>query len=202
LVAGVTLGAVVWMHTHTGLDRTGTGDYLPTILAAVVLLELAPIGAGLIVAARTGSSLGAELGAMRVGEQIDALEMLGVSPMKTLVGPRVLACMIALPMLHIVIATLAILSGYVAESLASNTNWLKYQTACLKELYPSDVIPAGLKTIVFGFLIGTSACYRGLRAEGGAEGVGQAATSAVVLSCLLVLTADMLLVRAIQAIFG
>jgi phospholipid/cholesterol/gamma-HCH transport system permease protein len=202
LVAGVTLGGVVWMHTHSTLARTGTSDYLPTILAAAVLLELAPIGAGLIVAARTGSSLGAELGAMRIGEQIDALEMLGVSPMKTLVGPRVLACMIALPMLNIVIATLAILSGYAAESVAGSTNWLKYQTACLKELYPDDVIPAGLKTIVFGFLIGTAACYRGLRAEGGAEGVGQAATSAVVLACLLVLTADMLLVSAIQVIFN
>ncbi len=136
LVAGITLGAVVWMHTHAVLVRTGTSDYLPTMLAAAVLLELAPVGAGLIVAARTGSSFGAEIGAMRIGEQIDALEMLGIAPMKALVGPRVLACVIALPLLHIFVATLAILSGYAAESLTGGGSWLKYQTASLKELVP------------------------------------------------------------------
>ena len=96
IVAGIALGAVVWMHTYSVLKRTGTEDYLPTVLAAAVLLELAPIGAGLIVAARTGASLGAELGAMKLGEQLDALELLGLPPMRVLVGPRVLACIVAL----------------------------------------------------------------------------------------------------------
>src|SRR5262249_25455275 len=81
-VTGIALGAVVWMHTHAALARTGAQDYLPTVLAAAVLLELAPIGAGLIVAARTGASLGAELGAMKLGEQLDALELLGLPPMR------------------------------------------------------------------------------------------------------------------------
>lgn len=202
LVAGVALGAVVWMHTHSVLVRTGTAEYLPTILAAAVLLELAPIGAGLIVAARTGSSLGAELGAMRIGEQVDAMEMLGVPAMRTLVGPRVLACMIALPLLHIFIAALALFSGFVAENVVGNTNWLRYQTAALKELLPHEVIPAALKTIVFGFLIGAAGCYQGLRAEGGTEGVGRAATSAVVTACLLVLAADVFLVGLIQIVTG
>lgn len=200
IVTGIVLGAVIWMHTHSVLARTGTVDYLPSILAAAVLLELAPIGAGLIAAARTGSSLGAELGAMKIGEQIDALELLGVSPLKSLVGPRVLACMIAVPLLHIIIAALALLSGYFAENIVGHTNWLRYQTACLKELYPNEVIPAGLKTLVFGFLIGVAGCWRGLNASGGTEGVGKAATSAVVLASLLVLAADVLLVGVIQAL--
>ncbi|MCE9533559.1 MAG: ABC transporter permease [Planctomycetes bacterium] len=200
LAAGIALGAVVWMHTHAMLARTGTAEYLPTILAVSVLLELAPIGAGLIVAARTGSQLGAELGAMRITEQIDALEMLGISTMRELIGPRVLACMIGVPLLHVFIATLALLSGFAAESLVGHSNWLAYQSACLKELDAREVLAAGLKTIVFGFLIGTSGCYRGLKVEGGTEGVGQAATSAVVLSCLLVLAADVGLVGVIRIV--
>jgi phospholipid/cholesterol/gamma-HCH transport system permease protein len=202
IVAGIALGAVIWMHTHAVLARTGTVDYLPTVLAAAVLLELAPIAAGLIVAARTGSALGAELGSMRIGEQIDALEMLGIPPLRTLVGPRVLACMIALPIVHLCIASLAIFSGFVAENIVGSTNWLKYQSASLKELFPREVIPAALKTVVFGYLIGASGCYRGLRAEGGTEGVGRAATSAVVMACLLVLAADVLLVGLIQILIG
>lgn len=199
-VAGIALGAVVWMHTHAALARTGAVEYLPTVLAAAVLLELAPIGAGLIVAARTGASLGAELGAMKLGEQLDALELLGLPPMRVLVGPRVLACIFALPLLHIYIAALALLSGFAAENVVGNTNWLRFQTASLRELYPQDVIPAGLKTMVFGFLIAVSGCYHGLRASGGTEGVGRAATSGVVTACLLVLAADVLLVGLIRAV--
>src|SRR5213080_2985081 len=117
-VTGVALGVVIWLHTRDVLARTGTGavELLPTFLAAAVLLELAPVGAGLIVAARTGASLGAELGAMKLGEQLDALELLGLPPVRVLVGPRVLACVLALPLLHVLIASPAILSGFVAES--------------------------------------------------------------------------------------
>jgi phospholipid/cholesterol/gamma-HCH transport system permease protein len=199
-VAGIALGAVVWMHTHSILFRYGAADRLPSVLAVAVLVELAPIGAGLIVAARTGASLGAELGAMKLGEQLDALELLGLPPMRVLVGPRVLACVLALPLLHVYIAALALLSGYVAENVVGHTNWLKFQTASLKELYPEDVIPAALKTAVFGFLIGVAGCYFGMRAEGGTEGVGRAATAGVVASCLLVLAADVLLVGLIHAV--
>jgi phospholipid/cholesterol/gamma-HCH transport system permease protein len=199
-VAGIALGTVIWMQTHAALARTGAVEYLPTVLAVAVLLELAPIGAGLIVAARTGASLGAELGAMKLGEQLDALELLGLPPMRVLVGPRVLACVLALPLLHIYIAALALLSGFVAENVVGHTNWLRFQTASLKELYPQDVIPAALKTTVFGFLIGVAGCYYGMWAEGGTEGVGRAATAGVVASCLLVLAADVLLVGLIQVI--
>jgi phospholipid/cholesterol/gamma-HCH transport system permease protein len=201
-VAGIALGAVVWMHTHSVLARTGTQSYLPSILAVAVLLELSPIGSGLIVAARTGSSLGAELGAMRIGEQVDAMEMLGVPATRALVGPRVLACMIALPLLHVFVSALALGSGFIAENVVGHTNWLRYQSACLKELDPREVIPAALKTVVFGFLIGAAGCYQGLRAEGGTEGVGRAATSAVVSACLLVLAADVFLVGLIQVVMG
>lgn len=202
VVTGLSLGVVIWIHTRGVLERTGSGavEYLPTFLAAAVLLELAPIGAGLILAARTGASLGAELAAMRVGEQVDALELLGVSPLRRLVGPRVVACVLAAPMLHALIAGLAVGSGYVAETIAGHTTWLKYQTAVLQELRLADVVPAGLKTLVFGALVGATACYRGLVADGGSEGVGRAATDSVVSCVLLVLGADVLLVSLIQIV--
>ena len=202
IVTGIALGAVVWMHTHSVLARYGSTEFLPSALAAAVLLELAPLGAGLIVAARTGSSLGAELGAMKIGEQIDALEVLGVSAQRILVGPRVLACIICLPILHIFIASLALLSGYVAEQLTGGMNALLYQSACLRELNAREVIPAALKTLVFGFLVGAAGCYQGLKADGGSEGVGRAATSAVVTASLLVIAADVLLVGLIRVVIG
>lgn len=202
LVAGIALGAVVWMHTHSVLARYGSTSFLPTALAAAVLLELAPLGAGLIVAARTGSSLGAELGTMRINEQIDALEMLGVSPQRELVGPRVLACIISLPLLHIFIAALALLSGFVAEQVTGGMNALLYKSACLRELNIDEVFAAASKTLVFGFLIGAAGCFRGMNADGGAEGVGRAATSAVVTASLLVIAADVLLVGLIRVAIG
>jgi phospholipid/cholesterol/gamma-HCH transport system permease protein len=199
-VLGVALGAVIWMHTRGVLSRTvGATELLPTVLAAAVLLELAPIGAGLILAARTGASLGAELASMRVGEQVDALELLGVSPMRRLVGPRVLACVLAAPLLHVLIAAVALGSGYVAESLSGQAYWLRYRAAVLEELRVEEVIPAGLKTVAFGALVGATGCFVGLRARGGSEGVGRAATDSVVVCSLLVLVADVLLVGLIRA---
>lgn len=196
-VLGLALGAVIWMQTRGILDRTaGAADLLPTVLAAAVLLELAPVGAGLIVATRTGASVGAELAAMRAGEQLDALELLGVSPMRWLVAPRVFACVVSVPLLHVLTAALALGSGFAAELLTGDTTWRKYETAVLSELRLGDVLPAGAKTLAFGWLVGVSSCHVGLTARVGAEGVGRAATTSVVVCTLLVLAADVFLVAA------
>lgn len=200
-VLGVALGAVVWMHTRGLLLHTvGNTDLLPTALAAAVLLELGPVGAGLIVAARTGASLGAELSSMVVGEQVDAVQLLGVSPMKRLIGPRVLACVLAVPLLYAVVSALAVGSGYAAEMLGGGMAWAKYQELALQQLRLNEVLPAGLKTLVFGGLIGATGCFVGLSAGGGSEGVGKAATDSVVACSLLVLVADVLLVGLIRVI--
>lgn len=204
IVAGLAIGAVIWIHTRGVLARTSPDavGYLPTFLSAAVLLELAPIGAGLILAARTGASLAAELASMKQTEQIDALQLIGVSPLERLVGPRVLASVLASPLLHILIAVLALGSGYVAESLSGSTTWLRYRTAILAELPFVEVILAGCKTLVFGFLVGVTGCAVGIHCEEGSEGVGRAATRSVVRSCLLVLAADIVLVGLIRLIVG
>jgi phospholipid/cholesterol/gamma-HCH transport system permease protein len=201
LAGGVAVGAVIWMHGRKPLKTVGGPEavsVLPQALALVVVLELAPIVAGLIAAGRSGASLGAELGSMRQTEQIDALEMLGVSPLRELVGPRVLACMIALPLLTIFITAAALMAGLVAELSAGSMSVTQYQIACLKPLHLRDVVPSLLKTVAFGFLIGVTGCRSGLLAEGGTEGVGRAATRGVVVSIFFVLLADVVIVMLTQ----
>ena len=206
VVAGLAVGAVVWMHLRGTVETLAGREavpLLPRALALAVVLEFAPIVAGLMVAGRTGATLGAELGSMRLTEQIDALEVLGSSPLRVLVAPRVLACMIALPLLTVFISYLGILSGFLAESLGGGSlTWAQYHTECLRDLTLRNVLPATLKTVVFGHIIGVTGCYFGMQAAGGTEGVGRAATRSVVASIFLVLMADVVLVRAIQVFVG
>src|SRR5262245_25277155 len=115
-VAGLALGFVVWIHLHGVVDPTFR-DKVPEFVAYAIVLEFAPLGAGLILAGRSGASLGAELGSMKITEQIDALEVLGLPPINRLVAPRVLACMIALPLLAVFMAYLALAGGFLAEML-------------------------------------------------------------------------------------
>ncbi len=203
-VAGLAIGFVIWMHTRGVLDRTGTGaaELLPTFLAAAVLLELAPVGAGLILAARSGARLGAELASMKVNEQLDALTMLGASPMRQLIGPRVLALTLAAPLVNVLISVLALGSGYLAELAYGPTSWLRYSNALLAGLSLSDVLPAVLKTLAFGTLTAIASCWMGCRASAGSDGVGDAATRSVVASVLLVLVADVVLVAVIRVALG
>jgi phospholipid/cholesterol/gamma-HCH transport system permease protein len=198
MVAGLALGVVIWLHMHHVLERFGAGAFLPQALALAVVLEFAPTGAGLIVAGRSGASLGAELGSMRLTEQIDALAVLGLSPLHLLVAPRVLACILALPLLTAFIVYFALGGGYVAEALGGNLSWVQYRTESLRGLRLADIVPATLKTMVFGYLIGTTGCYLGMHATGGTEGVGRAATRSVVLSTFLVLVSNVVLVRVIE----
>ena len=197
LVAGAALGAVVWLHLHQAVE-TPFLNKVPEYLAYAVVLEFAPLGAGLIVAGRSGASLAAELSTMRLTEQLDALETMGLAPLKHLVGPRVLACMIALPLLTILIAFIALGSSTVAELLGGSLSWTQYQTAMLNGLVKAPVIAATLKTIAFGLLIAVAGCWNGLNAPAGAEGVGIAATRGVVGATLQVLLSNVVLVKVIQ----
>lgn len=200
LVAGLALGVVVWIHLH-GVVSKEFVQKVPEYLALAVVLEFAPLGAGLVVAGRSGASLGAELSSMKLTEQIDALEALGLSPLERLVGPRVLACMITLPVLTIYIAVVAIAGSFAAEMAGGSLSWTQYQNAVFRGLAQAHAIPATLKTIVFGFFIAITGCYCGMNATGGTEGVGQAATRGVVGSTLLVLISNVVLVQIIQLVF-
>jgi phospholipid/cholesterol/gamma-HCH transport system permease protein len=199
LVTGLAVGMVVWIHLNGVVSREVIRK-VPEYLALAVVLEFAPLSAGLVVAGRCGASLGAELGSMRLTEQIDALEVMGLSTMKELVGPRVLACMLTLPLLTIFIGFTAIGSSFLAEMLGGTLSWTQYQADVLRGLTEGKAVPATLKTIVFGFLVGVTGCYAGMTVEGGTEGVGRAATRGVVGSILLVLMSNVVLVKVIQLI--
>jgi phospholipid/cholesterol/gamma-HCH transport system permease protein len=201
IVAGMALGFVVWIHLHGVVDPPYR-EKVPEYLALAVVLEFAPLGAGLILAGRSGASLAAELGSMKLTEQIDALEVMGLSPMIQLVGPRVLAAMIALPLLTILMAYIAIGSSFLAETLGGGMGWTQYQTCIMRglERIPLKIVLSTLKPVVFAFLVAVTGCYCGMQATGGTEGVGNAATRGVVVSIFLVLISNVFLVKVIEMV--
>jgi phospholipid/cholesterol/gamma-HCH transport system permease protein len=201
-VAGLALGFVTWIHLHGVVDPL-VAERVPEFVALAVVLEFAPLGAGLILAGRSGASIGAELSSMRLTEQIDALEVLGLSPFKQLVGPRVLAAMMTLPLLTILMAYIAIGSSFGAEMLGGSMSWSQYRSAVvdgLSSISTAKLVLSTLKTVVFGYLVAVTGCYFGMEATGGTEGVGRAATRSVVASIFLVLIANVFLVKLIEMV--
>lgn len=198
LVAGCTIGVVSWLQLRNLLSLFNSETLLPSALALGTIRGLGPVIAGLIAAGRIGSGIGAELGSQRISEQIDALVILGLSPLRRLVAPRVLACMIALPLLTLFTDYFAILSSYVAEMIGGHMTWAQYRLEAIRYLYLRDVLFSTLKTSVFGFWIAVCGCWWGLETSEGTEGVGRAATRAVVLATVLVLVSDVFLVRLEQ----
>jgi len=204
VVAGVAIGTVVWMQLRGVLQTVGgpgAVQYLPQGLSLSVVLVLGPVISGLLAGARTGAALGAELGSMRLTEQIDALEVLGLSPLRELVAPRVAACMIALPVMTTFTVYLALGTGLVGEVAGGGMTARQYVNECLRVLSLGDVLPAISKTMAYGYLIGLAGCWHGMSTHGGTEGVGRAATRGVVSSLFAVLVAEVVLTRLIKLMF-
>ncbi len=197
-VAGLSVGLVTWLQMHRLLVVYGVQDTLPSVLAAAVLVETGPMLAALLVAGRMGAGLAAELGSMTLTEEIDAREVLGSPPIDTLVAPRAIACMVAVPLLTIALDGFALMGGLIAELSAGTLSARAFATRSLDFLWLRDVVPSTLKTAVFGLSIGLIGCWTGLRAERSTEGVGRAATRGVVRCMLGVFLANLLLVPIIQ----
>jgi phospholipid/cholesterol/gamma-HCH transport system permease protein len=199
MAAGLSVGLVTWLQTRRLLVTYGAEASLPSILTVAVMVETGPMLAGLLVAGRLGAGLAAELGSMVLTEEVDALVVLGAPPVSTLVAPRVLACTIALPLLTVVLDAAAILGGLAAEQLAGTLGVLSFCQRALDFLRLSDVVPATLKTAVFGLLVGLVGCWTGLTAERSTEAVGHAATRGVVQAMIAVFVANVVMVVWIQA---
>ena len=201
IVAGCAIGIVIWIHVRETLVRVagpGAAMYLPQGLALAVVVELAPLSAGLMAAGRSGASLAAELAAMRVSEQLDALGVLGRDPAKVLVAPRITALMIALPLLTGVIALAALGSAGLAESMSGGLTHTRFWDEAWRVVRLRDLLPSLGKTVVFGWLVAILACFHGIHAGEGTEGVGRAATRGVVSGIVGVLLANVALVKLIQ----
>lgn len=195
--SGFAIGVVLSMHTRATLERFGAESMIPAGLAIALIRETGPLTAGLLFSGRVGAGIGAELGAMRVTEQIDALEANAVDSFKFLVVTRVIACMIAMPLLTILMDFAGIAGGYVAEAAISGMSWRLYFERAFTYIGFSDLIPATMKTVVFGFLIGVVASYLGFTTSRGTEGVGEASTRSVVMSSILIILVDVILVKTI-----
>lgn len=195
--SGFAVGVVLSMHTRASLARFGAEALIPAGLAMALVRETGPLTAGLLLSGRIGAGIGAELGAMKVTEQIDALEATAVDSFRYLVVARVIACVIALPLLTTVMNVMGILGGFAAETAITGVPMRTYFRQAFSPIQFSDLIPATLKTMVFGFIIATAASYLGVNTTRGTEGVGQASTRSVVLSSMLLILANVLLVRII-----
>ncbi len=194
-VTGFIIGLVLAMQSQPVMARFGAESFLPSMVALSVVRELGPVITALIFAGRVSSGIGAELGSMRVTEQIDAMEVSAINPFKFLVVTRVLACVFILPMLTIYVDFIAILGGYAAVALLLNMNFQLYVNSLLPSLLFSDVLPGIAKTFFFGFIVGIVGSYKGYTADNGTVGVGKASTSSVVISSLMILVMDMVLVK-------
>ncbi len=194
-LAGAATGVVLSLETRDSLARFGAKSFLPAIIVFSMIKESGPVITGLVVSGRAGAGIGAELGSMKVTEQIDAMEASAVDPFKYLAATRVLACALMLPLLTIAANACGILMGWVANAVASPVSLHYFLETGFKEVAFSDYIPPVLKTVVFGAIIGLISCFQGMRTKGGTEGVGRTATSSVVLSSLFVILADVAVVR-------
>ena len=186
-------GMVIALQSFTGFSRFNAEGAIAGVVVLSVVRELGPVLAGLMVAGRVGAAMAAELGTMRVTDQIDALGTLSTNPLKYLVAPRLLAGTLALPLLVVVADILGILGGFVVSTLKLGFSPAGYLRSTFDILTVNDVVAGLVKAAVFGFLIALMGCYNGYNSKGGAQGVGSATTSAVVTASILILAFDYVL---------
>ena len=192
-LTAVFTGMVLALQSSTGLSRFSADSAVASLVVLSVTRELGPVLAGLMVAGRVGAAIAAEIGTMRVTDQIDALTTLSTNPMKYLVAPRLLAGLLALPLLVVVADILGVLGGFIIATVKLGFNSGAYLTNTLNFIETDDVVSGLVKAAVFGVLITLMGCYQGYNSKGGAQGVGAATTSAVVAASVLILAFDYVL---------
>ena len=190
LITAAFTGAVLALQSYIGFRRFNAQTLVGTVVALSVTRELGPVLTGLIVAGRVGSAMAAELGTMRVTEQIDALVTLATDPIKYLVVPRFLACLLAMPLLTVIADVVGIGGGYFVSVNILHANPVIYMRRTIDFLELKDIYTGLFKALIFGMIIAIIGCYKGFYTQGGAEGVGKATTGAVVIASMLILISD------------
>ncbi len=191
-LTGFITGIVFTKQSRPSLSEFGATSWLPSLVGIALLRTLAPLLTALISAGKVGSSIGAELGSMKVTEQIDAMEVSATNPFKFLVLSRVLATTLTIPILTFYTALVGLLGGFVNVTFAENTSFKTFIEASLNDITFLDVTASTLKAIVFGFTIGVVGCYQGYNSSKGTEGVGRAANFAVVIGMFLVFVEEVI----------
>ncbi len=202
LVTSVFTGGVAAVQAAYQFQDYVPMRYLGTVIGKSVVIELGPVLTALVVGGRVGASIAAELGTMKVTEQIDALETLAIDPIRYLVSPRLIAATIMLPIITIFADFLAILGGWVVALVGLGVSTHVFFSGLKLFFHVSDVFNGLIKAVFFGAIIALMGCYHGMKTEGGAEGVGIATTRAVVSSCLMILITDYILASLLfRAVF-
>ena len=194
-ITGFIMGIVLTLQSRPTMAKFGAESWIPTMVGLTIIREMGPIITALIFAGKIGSSIGAELGSMRVTEQIDAMEVSGTNPFKYLVFTRVLATTLMLPILTILADVIGLFASYLGINIRGVTTLALFFNNIFSSLTFGDVLPAVIKTIFFGFAVGIIGCYKGYFSDKGTEGVGQAANSAVVVASLTIFILDLLAVQ-------
>jgi phospholipid/cholesterol/gamma-HCH transport system permease protein len=200
-LAGAAIGVVISMEARYSLTRFGAKSMFPATLVYSVIQVMGPIMTGLIVSGRVGAGMGAELASMKVSEQIDAIEASAINPYRLLAATRILACILMLPLLTLAADATGLLTGWFAQTLVEPLSFHQFVENGFHGATFSAFLPQTFKTAVYGLIIGTIACFQGMRTRGGAEGVGRAVTNSVVIASLFVILADVVLVKFILVVF-
>ncbi|MET0759251.1 MAG: ABC transporter permease [Flavobacterium sp.] len=194
-ITGVIIGLVLTIQSRPVLVNFGAVTMLPGMVAISIIREMGPVITALICAGKIGSSMGAELGSMRVTEQIDAMEVSSTNPVKFLVVPRILAATLMIPLLTIYADALGILGSWGGANIKGDVSFVLFISQAFGNVEFMDFIPAVIKSFFFGAVIGFVGCYKGFNAGRGTESVGIAANSAVVMASLLVIIVDLIAVQ-------
>lgn len=202
LLTGTFIGAVMVLQTATQFERFGQTALTADIVSLALVRELGPSITGLMVAGRNSSGIASELGSMVVTEQVDAMRAMGTDPIRKLVVPRMLAAVLMLPLLTAMADFLGLIGGFVIASLTLKLGAVTFWTRAIRVLAFSDLMQGLSKPLVFGFLLSTVGCYRGLTVRGGTQGVGRATTEAVVVSSVLILITDFFLTKLMLYMAG
>ena len=192
-LTAIFTGAVLALQSYTGFSRFNAESTIPTVVVLSITRELGPVLAGLMVAGRVSSAIAAEIGTMRVTEQIDALKTLSTDPIRYLVTPKILAAMISMPLLVIIADIIGVMGGYLVSVYNLGFNSTSYLANTFEYLEYKDVLSGLYKSVVFGMIIGLMGCYHGYNSGQGAQGVGKATTYAVVSASILILLSNYIL---------
>lgn len=194
-ITAFIMGLVLTIQSRPTLVEFGAESLLPAMVAVSLVREISPVITALICAGKIGSGMGAELGSMRVTEQIDAMEVSGTNPFKYLIVTRILATTLMLPILSSLSNAISIFGGYLGVNIRGSVSWHLYWTQVFDSLSYGDMVPSLIKTFFFGFAIGLIGCYKGYNTSRGTEGVGRSANAAVVIASLLVFIIDLIAVQ-------
>ncbi len=194
IITNFIIGLVLTLQTRPTLQEFGAVSWMPSMVSISIIREIGPIITALICAGRIGSGIGAELGSMRVTEQIDAMEVSGTNPFKFLIVTRITATTLMLPLLVIFGDAVALVGSFIVENLKDDVSFVLYFNQVFNAIEFSDLMPATIKTFFFGYAIGLVGCFKGYNSKKGTVGVGIAANSAVVFTSMLLFVIDFIAV--------